>query len=249
MDNQAIRSALSAYRAGESFADASRFEAAHREVRTNPELAEWWKNEQELDRLIGLKLEKVVIPAGLKARLLTAERTAVPNRATWPRKIALLAASIVLLAVFFGSWRGLFQPPSALADYRDEMVSFVRLDPSLDLKTSQLSEVSTFLKQHDAPSDLTLPPRLQQLNPVGCRTLRFRGQEVALVCFRSEQGDLMHMFVVNRKAMGRLQDDNASPQFAAQGDWMTATWMDHEQAYLLTAKVSRETLAKYLGTT
>jgi anti-sigma factor RsiW len=120
------------------------------------------------------------------------------------------------------------------------------LDPALDLETAQLSEVSAFLKQHDAPSELTLPPRLQQLNPLGCRTLRFRGQEVALVCFRSEQGELMHMFVVNRKAMGKLK--STSPQFAAQGDWMTATWMDGDQAYLLTAKVSRETLENFLGT-
>ena len=248
MDNQAARTVLSAYRAGESFAGEACFEAAHRQANADPELAEWWKHEQELDRLIGLKLENVSVPAGLKARFLKAEQPTVLNRATWPRKIALLAASIVLLAVFFGSWQGLFQPTTTLADYRDEMVSFVRLDPALDLETSHLPEISAFLKQHDAASALTLPPRLQQLIPVGCRTLRFRGQEVALVCFRSEHGDLMHLFVINQKAMGKLKNGGAGPRFAAQGDWMTATWMDNEQAYLLTAKVSREALAKYLGT-
>ena len=243
-----IRSVLSAYRAGESFADETRFNEAHRQTATDPELAEWWKTEQELDRLIGLKLENIAIPAGLKTRFLQAEQPKTTNRATWPRKIALLAAAIVLLAVFFGSRQGFFQPTTTLADYRDEMVGFVRLDPALDLETSQLSEVSAFLKQRDAPSELTIPPGLRQLHPIGCRTLRFRGQEVALVCFRSEQGELMHLFVVNRKAMGTLQNGNAGPQFAVQGDWMTATWMDDGQAYLLTAKVSRETLAKYLGT-
>jgi anti-sigma factor RsiW len=246
MDNQTVRSVLSAYRAGEACADEARFAAAHQQASADPELAQWWQDEQELDRLIGSKLENVAIPAGLKARFLKADQPSVPHRATWPRKLALLAAAIALLAVFFGSWRGLFQPSTSLADYRDEMVSFVRLDPALDLKTSQLSEVSAFLKQHDAPSELTLRPRLQQLRPLGCRTLRVRGQEVALVCFRSEQGDLMHMFVVNRKAVGKRR--STSPQFAAQGDWMTATWTDNEQAYLLTAKVSRETLEKFLGT-
>jgi hypothetical protein len=248
MDNENIRSVLSAYRAGESFADDARFEAAHRQAGSDPELAEWWKDEQEIDRLIALKLENVAAPAGLKARLLKAERPSMPIRATWPRKVALLAASIVLLAVFFGSWQGLFQPATSLADYRDEMVSFIRLDPALELKTSQLSEVSAFLKEHDAPSELTIPPRLQQLTPVGCRTLRFRGQDVALICFRSEQGDLIHMFVVKRKAMGKLKSDSELSQFAAQGDWMTATWMDDEHAYVLAAKGGRDAVAKYLGT-
>ncbi len=243
-----IRSFLSAYRAGESFADETRFEEAHQQTEADPELAEWWKTEQELDRLIGLKLENIAIPAGLKTRFLQAEEPKTTKRATWPRKIALLAAAIVLLAVFFGSRQGFFQPATSLADYRDEMVSFVRLDPALDLESSQLSVVSAFLKQRDAPSELAIPRGLQQLSPIGCRTLRFRGQEVALVCFRSEQGELMHLFVVNQKAMGKLKDGNASPQFVAQGDWMTATWTNNDQAYLLTAKVSRETLAKYLGT-
>ncbi len=134
MDNQMIRSVLSAYRAGESFADETRFDEAHRQAEADPELAEWWKTEQELDRLIGLKLENIAIPAGLKTRFLQAEQPKTTNRATWPRKIALLAAAIVLLAVFFGSRQGFFQPATSLADYRDEMVSFVRLDPALDLE-------------------------------------------------------------------------------------------------------------------
>jgi hypothetical protein len=159
----------------------------------------------------------------------------------------LLAAAIVLLAVFFGSRQGFFQPATSLADYRDEMVSFVRLDPALDLETAQLSEVSAFLKQRDFPSELTIPPRLRQLSPIGCRTLRFRGHEVALICFRSEQGELVHMFVINRKAMGKMRKSE-NPEFAAQGDWMTAIWMDDEHAYLLTAKGSRDAVAKYLGT-
>jgi anti-sigma factor RsiW len=247
MDNREIRSVLSAYRAGEECDEQPRFVEARRELQANPELAEWWKEEQELDRLIGLKLESVPVPAGLKARLLDTEKPSTPIQATWPRRIALLAASIVLLAVFFSSWQGLFQPATTLADYRDEMVSFVRLDPTLDLKTSQFSEVSAFLKQRAAPSELALPSRLQQLNPVGCRTLRFRGRDVALVCFRGEDGGLIHLLVIDRKALGK-NGENGKPQFAQEGEWMTAAWMDDAHAYLLVAKSSRETLAKYLGT-
>ena len=247
MDNREVRSVLSAYRAGEECDQEPRFAQARRQLQADPEMADWWKDEQELDRLIGLKLESIPVPAGLKERLLAAETLISRTQVIWPRKIALLAASIVLLAVFFGSWQGLFQPATTLADYRDEMISFVRLDPALDLKTSQLSEVRAFLKQRAAPSELALSPRLQQMSPLGCRTLRFRGRDVALVCFRGEDGGLIHLLVIGRKAMGK-NGDNGKPQFAQEGEWMTAAWKDHAHAYLLAAKGSRETLAKYLGT-
>jgi len=247
MDSREVRSVLSAYRVGEECDQEARFAEARRQLQADPELAEWWKDEQELDQLIALKLESVPVSAGLKERLLAAENPSTPSQAAWPRRIALLAASIVLLAVFFGSWQGLFQPATTLADYRDEMVSFVRLDPTLDLKTSQLSEVSAFLKQHAAPSELALPSRLQQMNPLGCRTLRFRGRGVALICFRGENGGLVHLLVVDRKAMGK-NGDNGKPQFAQEGEWMTAAWMDNAHAYLLTVKGDREELSKYLGT-
>ena len=175
------------------------------------------------------KLESVTVPAGLRARLLQPERRTIPHRATWPRKVALLAAAIVLLAVFFGSWRGLFQPATSLADYRDEMVGFVRLDPALDLKTTEMGQMSSFLKEKGAPSEMNVPPPLRQLQPIGCRTLRFRGEDVALVCFHGTDGKIVHLFVVNRKAMANSQSSDG-PQYAAQGEWMTATWMDGDHA-------------------
>ncbi|MBA2241519.1 MAG: hypothetical protein H0W04_01330 [Chthoniobacterales bacterium] len=250
MDNTEARSILSAYRADESYAGDARFEEARKLTEVEPALARWWQEEQELDRLIGLKLEGVAVPAGLRECLLNPEPpVTVPFRPTWPRKIALLAASIVLLAVFFGSWQGLFQPATSLADYRDEMVSFVRLDPTLDLKASQLSRLTAFLEESGAPSDLNIPPRLQQMDAAGCRKLRFRGRDVALICFkRDDNGELVHLFVVNRKAVAKLRATKADPHFTGQGEWMTATWVDGEHAYLFTAKGSRDTVEKFLGT-
>lgn len=249
MDNTKARSILSAYRAGEAHAGDARFEEARKLAEADPALAQWWQEEQEIDRLIGLKLEGVAVPAGLKERLLNEEPPTVTFRPTWPRKITLLAASIVLLAVFFGSWRGLFQPAISLADYRDEMVSFVRLDPPLDLKASQLSRLTAFLQENGAPSDLNIPQGLQEMDAAGCRKLRFRGRDVALICFkRDDNGELVHLFVVDRKAVARLRSTRTDPQFAEQGEWMTATWVDGEHAYLFVAKGTRPTVEKVLGT-
>ncbi|HZE57880.1 MAG TPA: hypothetical protein VE031_08500 [Chthoniobacterales bacterium] len=153
---------------------------------------------------------------------------------------------VVALAVLFGSWRGPFKPAASLADYRDEMVSFISLKPTLGLETSDLTRINDFLAKSGAPSQLELPPPLRRLEPVGCRTLRFRGQDVALVCFRRESGKTAHLFVVNRAALRGLR---AKPQFAVQGEWTTATWIKGDHVYLLTVQGDQSTTEKYISDT
>ncbi len=247
MDKTDIRSILSVYRAGEIPADDLRFEEAKKQAEADPDLARWWAEEQELDQLIGSKLQSTPVPGGLKSRLLETQPSAIPMRSTRARKITLLAAAIALLAVLFSSWRGPFQPAVSLADYRDEMVGFIKVTPALELKTNELSHITAFLEKTGAPSRWNLPQKLQEMEPIGCRTLRFHRRDVALVCFRRQDDRLVHLFVVNRTALPHLRSDRGAPQYQAQGDWMTAAWMEGDQAYLLTTQGDRALLEKYLS--
>jgi len=248
MDKSEIRAILSAYRAGEPETQDPRFAQARAEAEADPELAQWWAEQQELDRVISAKLLSVEVPRELKTQLTVWEKRSV-QRSNWNRGIMLAAASIVALAVLFGSWRGPFQPAVSLADYRDEMVSFVKLDPPLELESSQLPRLTAFLEENGAPSGLNIPQGLQQMDAAGCRKLRFRGHDVALICFkRDDNGKLVHLFVVDRKAVAKLRGTRADPQFAEQGEWMTATWVDGEHAYLFAAKGTRPPVEKFLGT-
>ncbi len=246
MDKAEIRAILSAYRVNEPETEDARFQQAKAEATADPELAQWWTEQQELDRVIAAKLQSGDVPRGLKTQLTAWEKRTV-QRNSWNRGILLAAASIVALAVMFSSWRGPFQPAVSLAEYRDEMVSFVRLDPPLDLESSQMTRLTAFLKEQGGPSQISLPRQLQELDLAGCRRLRFRGHDVALVCFQRGNGELVHLFVVDRKALAK-RTGSGDPQFAAEEDWMTATWVEGEHAYLLTLKGSRETLEKYIGT-
>lgn len=248
MDNTEVRSILSVYRPGEPGPQDPRFEAANRRAEADPELAQWWMEEQETDRIISSKVQSTTLPAGLKERLSSSrELRSVPRR-NWSRPILLLAACIVVLAVFFSSWRGPFQPSVSLADYRDEMVAFIKVDPTLELETKQLARVSSFLTKTGAPSRFEIPKKLQEMEPVGCRTLRFRGQDVALICFRREEGGLVHLFVVDRKAFPQLRSGSSSPHYEAEGKWMTAAWVEGDQAYLIMAQGDHALLEKYLST-
>lgn len=249
MDNAEARALLSVYRASESCADEARLEEALARTETDPELARWWNEEQELDRIIASKLTSTHVPSGLQARIASAAVEARPRgiRPRWSRPVLLAAASIVALAVLFSSWRGPFQPAASLADYRDEMVSFIKVAPNLELESSELARLQAFLAQAEAPARFSVPKNLQKYEPIGCRVLRFRARNVSLVCFKLGGDRLAHLFVTGAKNL-RTSGSASAPEFALEENWMTATWSEDGQTYLLTVKGDRAALEKFLST-
>ena len=249
MDEEtSLRGMLSVHRGSDSEAIDPRFAEARRKAESDPALEQWWATEQEQDRIIGAKLASLRIPAGMKGRLLARQKVPAAPRPAWTRTALLAAACLVALAVLFGSWRGPFQPTVSLADYRDEMVGFIKVDPTLEMKSPDLAQVENWLQQKQAFSQLTLPKKLQALEPIGCRTLRFRGQDVALVCFKRKEGGLLHLFVVNCAALPEAMKKKEL-QISPEGTWMTAAWSNGDQVYLITAQGDRQAIESYLADT
>ena len=241
-----LRGILSVHRGHESEAIDPRFAEARGKAESNSGLTQWWEREKEVDRMIGAKLASVAVPADLKARLISRQKIAAPLRSRWTRAALLAAACLVALGVFYGSWRGPFRPAFALADYRDEMVGFIKVDPTLEMKSPDLAQVEDWLQKNRAPSELVLPKKLQELEPIGCRTLRFRGRDVALICFKRKEGGLLHLFVVHHTAVPGVKE-SGRPQVAAQRDWMTAAWREGEMIYLMAAQGDRPAIESYLA--
>lgn len=241
------RGFLSVHRGSESEGIDPRFGEARRQAETDPELAQWWAGDKEVDRAIAAKLARVKVPADLRARLTSRQQvSAPPPRANWKRAGWLAAACLIALAVLFGSWRGPFQPAVSLADYRDEMVGFIQVDPSLEMKSPDLAQLEDWLQKKRALSQLVLPKKLQGLEPIGCRTLRFRGHDVALICFKRKEGGLLHLFVVNRTALPDVRKSKG-PQIAAEENWMTAAWGEGDQVYLITTQGDRQAIESLLA--
>lgn len=248
MDKEEVRALLAIHRSGEGDLDA-RFEAALKAASADPELARWWAEEQEMDRLIGAKLQHGPIPQMLRAQL-TTEIAKTPSniiRPTWQRAALLAAACLVAMAVLFSSRRGAFQPAVALADYREEMVSFVKVTPSLELESNKLPKLTDFLAKRDAPSAFKVPNKLQAMEPVGCRVLRFRGHDVSLICFNAAQGDLVHLFVMDGTSLAGITGKGAA-QFVAQGKWMTASWTEDGHTYLVAVQGDRAKAESFVST-
>jgi len=142
-------------------------------------------------------------------------------------------------------WTNFVRQKASLADFRDEMISFAKLDPSLEMKSNNVSELMTWLHTTHAMSGITIPEKVKSMEPVGCRTLRFRGNDVGLICFRRSNGRLLHLFVANRSAFPRLPSRNRA-EFSAQGEWMTAAWGDGQHAYVVAVQGDQPALESLL---
>jgi hypothetical protein len=243
MDKREAREILGLHRADDTAHD-KRFAEAKELASGDPELARWWAEDQELDDAISTKLAAVAMPDDLKARLMSRATPLPLSRRSWRRPALLAAAAAIALAVLFGFWRGSFKSTQSLADFRDEMVSFIKLRPSLSLETRDLTQINDFLEKSGAPSGFDIPGPLRRLQPVGCRSLRFRGEDVALICFKRGGGQIAHLFVVKRAAIRGIR---AETHFATQGDWTSAAWRKGDYVYLLALQGDQSSAEKYIS--
>lgn len=244
MNETEARLILQSFQPGVGDESDPQFAEALRAAANNPELARWWTEEQDFDRAIAAQLGALPEPFGLKTRIL-AQQVAPARRSSsrWILGLFSAFAALLLLALGFG----FFRPAPAgnlTADYAREMTSFIRLSPQLDMESDDLGEFKTWLVKNDM-KPVTVPNRLAALQPLGCRVLSFRGQNVTLICFASEGNRLAHLFVVDRAALPQMKP-GSKPVFANDNGWMTATWAEGDRVYMITMQGGRAALEQYL---
>ncbi len=243
MDEEQARLILQAYRPGAD-RDDPEVAAALQEAARNPELANWFAEEQAFDRAIAAHLESVPAPFGLKTRILAqVAPRATPRRWSWAVKLAGVAALLFLLTQVVSLFRPA-APEVRTSNYAREMVSFIRLGGSLDMESHDLGKIKEWLSKKEASPGF-VPPRLAALQPLGCRLLSFRGQTVTLICFERDKDRLAHLFVIDRTAMPQMKS-GAPPVFAGVGDWTTASWVENDRVYMIAVQGDRAAVQHYL---
>ena len=247
MDKPEARLILQSFRPGTEDEADPHFAEALRETERDPELARWFQEEQAFDRSIAVKLSALPEPFGLKTRLL-AQAKARPGPSTSPwslaTALAAIAALLFLAAQIVSLFRSNAPATGTLANYAQEMVSFIRVPPNLELESHDLGVIQGWLyPKRGLPVDV--PPRLVDFQALGCRILSFRGQDVVLICFAREDARLAHLFVVARSALPDLHRGK-KPVFTQSGEWITACWEEGDQVYMIAVQGDEATVKKFL---
>ncbi len=249
MTNDEAKFILSAYRPnGRDAQDPVMAEALEQAAR-DPELAEWFRRERELDVAISERLSQVAVPPSLRSNILAGHRMMVSRPASrpwWSRALSWAAAVVLFvgLAAFWGQRTPEVERSFAL--YRSDMTNFLEHElKGLDFRAPAFSEVSAWLVQERGMDRLTVPADVQSAPTMGCRILDWNGAEVTLVCFSSPSGELTHLVVVDRSALNSLLPGLGSgPDF--QDGWTTVSWEEGDRVYLLAGKGDRPAIAELL---
>jgi hypothetical protein len=98
MDNEQARSILSLHRRMDEGNGDPRFREAEKLAERDPELAQWWAEERDVDDAISAQLTSMPVPTGLKQRILS-QTPPIPAPNKWLRPVLLAAACLVALAV------------------------------------------------------------------------------------------------------------------------------------------------------
>ena len=262
MNNDEAKSILALYRPGTADRTDPDFTKALQQAKPNPPQARWQdKPDPELGRWfqehcssylsIRAQFHNIPVPSGLQNRILAEYKTHTTIIPFQPM-IILRAAAIVALCLGLAAW--LWRSHGRQDDfntYRNRMARTAMQPYGMALQSHDLQSINAFLAGRKAPTDYVLPNGVLKAQPVGCTVLRWQGQPVSMICFRSgqplppgENTDLW-LFVVDQSS---VRDGPAarSPVVTRSIKLMTAAWTQDGKTYILATSGGEEFLRKYL---
>ena len=132
---------------------------------------------------------------------------------------------------------------SEFDELRANAISYSAGFISLDFFADQVSDLTTWLTERDAPATTDLIGRLESLPGIGCRTLSWGGKTVSLGCLQGES--TFHIFMIDRDDLSDTPPLD-EPQFWQMKGRTIVSWEDAERVYFLVTKSSPEAVRAML---
>jgi hypothetical protein len=252
MNHQQAKEILALYRPGSADANDPAFADALSACERDAELNAWFQAHCDSYHALRKRFKQISVPEGLKEQIL-AERK-VHTEIFRTRRVVFAMAAAVAVAMLAGLLYFWFQPPheTALSSFQNRMASAALRGYDMNLETSDLEQIRTYLAQQNAPADYTLPQNLKNAEVTGCAIQTWQGSKVSMICFRTgkplapgEKGDLW-LFVANRAAV-KGAPESAAPLFSKVNRLITATWTQGDRIYFLGTRGKNEAeIQRYL---
>ena len=249
MNNEEAKFLLQAYRPDGRDAQDPQFIEALEQVKRDPALEQWFREQQACDSAITEKVRSVPVPTNLKADILAGRKTLRPTTG-WKRR-SMVAALAACFVAMLGVVAVLMQPSGQLdfARFRADMVQFVHgveqgREP-LHLSPGDVAGIQSWIAENADHLDFRVPPALTQRSGVGCSVVDWNGESVALACFRLGGDQVVHLLVINRQ--GLRAGPGSEVQYVASLEGMnTAAWSSDNETYLLVSSAPEKVLRRLL---
>ena len=241
---------------GVSNPDASEDEEikkAWEQVKTNDELMQWFKAQQQFDAGMADVLKRIEVPDGFEQEILESCHAATRDQssvfAKWFQHrwiVGAIAAMMVLMGGVFVFKNTLinnqnfgYLPSWSAVDrehhFRDAMAVFVdETKIQLDYLSGNRHSIQQWLVGHGGANLKRFPTSFDELEVAGCKTLKWRGRTVSLICFPLEDGHIVHLFVLDRKGTAEALIEGIDGIERVRG-LETAGWLTPSHAVLIVA--------------
>ncbi|MCZ6673460.1 MAG: hypothetical protein O7C75_11050 [Verrucomicrobia bacterium] len=249
MDTLEAKQILSAYQSDkEPFSDPHMLEALNL-LDHDPELSEWFENQLAFDRQVKQTLSEAQPPVGLKETLLADYRKQRRNTVIRFVRYASALAAVLIIGVG-GFWKYTINYNSKMHEYatfREGMAYFIAGSYfTLDYLDKDLGNIAKWLEKKDSPMYESIPAALAAKEPIGCKKMTWRGQDVSLVCFHRDDGKIIHMFIAERDGFSEEAITDLDKVLVSH-DLETGGWVTDTHVYLLTGSEPGVTIREYLS--
>lgn len=249
MNREEAKIILSAWRPGRDSAEGDvLFQQALACMESDPELAEWFAQQQTEDDRMREALREIEPPAHLREAIL-AEAKVVPiaspvagrMRLAWA--YAAAAAVFLVAAVVFFPRGGPVDSTSALESALAGIAE--KHGHAFGSKAGDLDEVRAWLAANGGAADFTVPAGLKNHGAVGCEVVSIEGTKVSILCFHLGENRTAHLYVVDRS---RLADppEQGVPALRQIGDFAIASWSEGGKSYFLAGRGGQDSLRQLL---
>lgn len=250
MNKEKAKEWLSAYLEGLEFEENPELKAALQLADEDPELKAWWQEQREMDQQMEAALEEIPIPDNLEAKLLQAvgdrqDKTLIwksARRIVWGIGIAAVLVLSVVAVRQTSQHEVILQnlqerisgtSPDSFNHFRDGMAYYIRnVYFQLDHLSKDVDSIDSWLKAENAPTFEALPEELLALKPIGCKQFKWNEQDVSLVCFHTENGKIVHMFILERDE-ARPDQYMGIDAIARSHELETGGWTTNDRVYVL----------------
>jgi uncharacterized membrane protein YbaN (DUF454 family) len=244
MNSQEARQVLLLYRPGTKDAEDPQVIQAIGVARTDPALAEWFKQHCAFQQSMRARFRDIPVPPHRRAMLVPG--TQIPRPLPWwqrPPVWVSATATLLVLVSLAGIW---FRPPArnVFANFQSRMVSTALRDYRMDIVTNDMAQVRSFLARKGAPGDYDVAPGLQRLALTGGGVLRWRNQPVSMVCFNRGDNQMLYLFVMDRSVL--KDPPPAKPRTSRLHDHIAASWSSGGKTYILAGPEEPGFVEKYL---
>jgi hypothetical protein len=215
---------------------------ALQEARRDPALRRWLERQTTFHREMRDAFLQIPVSPELKDQILARART-VRVTHWWQQPPWISAAAVIALLLGLAAF-WLRPPPGPSFDtFRSRMVRTVLRQYSMDVETSDMTQIRRFHATNNAPSDYVLPQGLERLPALGAGLLSWQDRQVAMVCLGSTNNRTLFLFVVDRASVAKPPP--ATPEFVPVSKLMTASWTDGNKSYVLAVQGAKDSLQKF----